>query len=70
MGKTKLKIEAPEKFDGKREDLLRFLTEVLSYIEYYKARFLNEDTKTWYIASRLTRQAVRWFEPTLKDYII
>jgi hypothetical protein len=69
IGKNKLKIEAPEKFDGKREDLSRFLTEMLSYIEHYNARFPDKETKTRYVASRLTDQAARWFEPTLKDYI-
>jgi hypothetical protein len=40
-----------------------------SYIEHYNARFPDEETKTRYVASRLTGQAVHWFEPTLKDYI-
>jgi len=69
VGKNKLKIEAPEKFDGKKEDLSRFLTEMSSYMEHYDARFPDEETKTRYVASRLTGQAARWFEPTLKDYI-
>jgi hypothetical protein len=54
MGKNKLKIEVFKKFDGKREDLLRFLTKVSLYIEYYDTRFPNEDTKTRYIVLKLT----------------
>ena len=41
-----------------------------SYIEHYEARFPTDDVKTRYAASRLTGQAARWFEPTLRDYII
>lgn len=69
LGKSKIKLEAPAKYEGKKEDLSRFLTEMASYIEHYKDRFGTEATKTRYAASRLTGQPARWFEPTLKDHV-
>ena len=67
--RAKIKIEAPDKYDGKKEDLARFLTEMASYMEHYTDRFGAEHTKTRYAASRLTGQAARWFEPTLRDHV-
>lgn len=67
--RSKIKLKAPAKYDSKKEDLARFLTEMASYMEHYRERFDSEHTKTRYVASRLEGAAARWFEPTLRDHV-
>jgi hypothetical protein len=40
-----------------------------AYITYYTERFSNEATKVGFAASRLEGKALKWFEPTLKDFL-
>jgi hypothetical protein len=40
-----------------------------AYITYYTKRFGNEATKVGFAASRLEGKALKWFEPTLKDFL-
>jgi hypothetical protein len=39
------------------------------YILYYTERFGNEASKVGFAASCLEGKALRWFEPTLKDFL-
>ena len=40
-----------------------------AYLQYYLEKFGDEKSKVVFVASRLEEQALRWFEPTLKDFL-
>ena len=66
---AKAKLEAPPKFGGSKDELTGWLVQMRAYILYYEERFVNEAQKVGYAASRLEGKALRWFEPTLNDYL-
>ncbi|RYP54676.1 hypothetical protein DL768_000612 [Monosporascus sp. mg162] len=65
----KAKMDAPSKYEGGKEELAGWLVQMRAYFLYYAERFVNEAQKVGYAASRLDGKALRWFEPTLKDYL-
>jgi hypothetical protein len=68
-GISKAKMEAPSKYDGGKEGVSGWLVQMRAYLLHYEERFVNEAQKVGYAASRLEGKALRWFEPTLKDYL-
>jgi hypothetical protein len=66
---VKAKLEAPGKYGGDKESLTGFLVQMQAYLQYYPEKFLGEDRKVAFAASRLEGKALRWFEPTLKDFL-
>ncbi|KAK4106976.1 hypothetical protein N656DRAFT_720993, partial [Canariomyces notabilis] len=66
---TKAKLEAPPKYGGNKEDLAGWLVQMQAYLLYYTERFANEASKVAFAASRLEGKALKWFEPTLKDFL-
>jgi hypothetical protein len=40
-----------------------------AYLLYYTERFANEASKVVFAISRLEGKALKWFEPTLKDFL-
>jgi hypothetical protein len=40
-----------------------------AYLLYYTERFANEASKVAFAASRLEGKALKWFKPTLKDFL-
>jgi hypothetical protein len=40
-----------------------------AYLLYYTKRFANEASKVVFAASCLKGKALKWFEPTLKDFL-
>ena len=65
----KAKMETPAKYDGEKGTLSGWLVQMRAYLLYYQERFINEAQKVGFAASRLEGKALRWFEPTLKDYL-
>ncbi|RYP86989.1 hypothetical protein DL770_004838 [Monosporascus sp. CRB-9-2] len=65
----KAKMDAPSKYEGGKEELAGWLVQMTAYFLYYAERFVNEAQKVGYAASRLDGKALRWFEPTLMDYL-
>jgi hypothetical protein len=68
--KRKAKLEAPDKYGGEKDKLTGFITQMQNYLQYYPDQFDGEGAKVTYAASRLKDKALRWFEPTLKDYLM
>jgi hypothetical protein len=40
-----------------------------AYLLYYTKRFANKALKVAFVASWLEGKALKWFEPTLKDFL-
>jgi Ty3 transposon capsid-like protein len=64
-----IKIEPPEKFDGKRSQLRSFLTHAKLYLTFKEDQFPSEAKKVLAIAAFLKGQAFEWFEPRMRDYL-
>jgi Retrotransposon gag protein len=64
-----IKIEPPEKFDGKRSQLRSFLTHAKLYLTFKEHQFPTEAKKVLAIAAFLKGQAFEWFEPRMRDYL-
>ncbi|KAK4107898.1 hypothetical protein N656DRAFT_679654, partial [Canariomyces notabilis] len=63
------KLEAPPKYNGSKDELAGWLVQMQAYLTYYVDRFPNEAAKVAFAAHRLEGKALRWFEPTLKDFL-
>jgi hypothetical protein len=68
-GKGRAKIEAPTKYGGDKEGLAGFLTQMRAYLRYYPDKFPDEASKVMFASSRLEGKALRWFEPSLNDWL-
>ena len=65
---ARLKIPAPDKYDGNRLKLRTYLTQVRDYLDNFPE--VNTGAKKVRVAARfLTGAAHDWFEPTLRDYL-
>lgn len=40
-----------------------------AYLQYYPEKFGNEASKVVFMALRLENRVLRWFEPTIKDFL-
>jgi hypothetical protein len=59
----------PPKYGGSKEDLAGWLVQMNVYILYYTECFGNEASKVGFATSCLEGKALKWFEPTLKDFL-
>jgi len=66
---NKAKLDAPAKYGGEKDGLTGFLVQMQAYLLYYPEKFIDEGRKVVFAASRLEGKALRWFEPTLKDFL-
>ena len=67
---SKIKLEPPTKYTGKKEELTGFLTALCSYFHLYSAQFHTVASRVLFAASRLDGNALRWFEPTWRDFLL
>ncbi|KAK2734838.1 hypothetical protein CKAH01_18966 [Colletotrichum kahawae] len=63
------KYPEPEPFDGTAGLLQGFLTRTRAYLRYYDNSFPTEADKVHYAASFLRKDALAWFEPTMRDHL-
>ena len=64
-----VKPRAPESYDGTKETLQGFLTQLCAYHTFYPGSFSTETSKVLYAATRLSGNALAWFEPIWRDYL-
>ena len=67
---SKIKLELPTKYTGKKEELIGFLTALCSYFYLYSAQFYVVASRVLFAASRLDGNALYWFEPTWRDFLL
>ena len=67
-GGRRLKVKAPEPYNGDQGTLQGFLTQLRAYHRYNEYEFPDEERKVLHAAYLLTGSALDWFEPTLRDY--
>lgn len=64
-----LKLDKPGPFDGKKDALRGFLTQMRAYMRHNDHLFNGDHEKVLFAANRLEGNALAWFEPTLRDYL-
>ena len=67
---SKIKLEPPTKYIGKKEELMGFLTALCSYFYLYSAQFYTVASYVLFATSRLDSNALRQFEPTWRDFLL
>lgn len=67
-GGTRLKVHAPEPYDGTPGTLQGFLTQLKAYHRFNDYDFPDAERKVLHAAHLLKGSALDWFEPTLRDY--
>ena len=65
---NRIKIKAPEEFDGTRGNLEVFLSQCDLYIYQKKDEFVREN-RMIFVCSYLRGDAYEWVQPHLDDYI-
>jgi hypothetical protein len=65
------KIKAPklEPYEGGRDNVQTFLTQMSAYLYVNEALFSKEAEKVMCVGGMFRGKAVEWFEPTLCDYL-
>ncbi|EXF77368.1 hypothetical protein CFIO01_13751, partial [Colletotrichum fioriniae PJ7] len=63
------KYPEPEPYDGSPDALQGFLTRTRAYLRYYGTSFVAEADKVHYAASFLRKDALAWFEPSMRDHL-
>ena len=63
------KLDKPAMYDGTRGTIQGFLTQCRAYLLHYQVQFSTEAEKVLFAASRLEKDALAWFEPTMRDYL-
>ncbi|KAK7433421.1 hypothetical protein Landi51_13952, partial [Colletotrichum acutatum] len=63
------KYPEPEPYDGSPDALQGFLTRTRAYLRYYETSFITEADKVHYAASFLRKDALAWFEPSMRDHL-
>ena len=67
---SKIKLELPTKYIGKKEELIGFLTALRSYFYLYLAQFYIVVLYILFVALYLDSNALRQFEPTWRDFLL
>ncbi|KAM3549491.1 hypothetical protein MY1884_008715 [Beauveria asiatica] len=62
------KFPKPDTFNGTKGNIRTFLTQAKAYLKVNKS-IAKEPTKILYISNLLTGKAIKWWEPTLRDYL-
>ena len=68
-GDTKIKAPRPEQYDGNREGVQAFITQLTAYLMVNDAFFEDDSEKVLCAAGFLKGKVAEWFEPTLRDYL-
>ncbi|KAK3338135.1 hypothetical protein B0H65DRAFT_446037 [Neurospora tetraspora] len=68
--KSKVKLDAPDKFGGQQTKLAGFLLQIRTYLDHYEANFPTDYKKVIFLGTRLTDQALIWYEPILQDHYL
>lgn len=63
------KMKKPEPYDGTKDTLRGFLTQLRAYMRHYEGEFIYDHQKVMFAANQLTGSAISWFEPILRDYL-
>ncbi|KAF4310278.1 putative retrotransposon gag protein [Botryosphaeria dothidea] len=66
---TKVKVAAPEKFDGDRKKLQSFLLQMQRYLQFNQAQFDNDAEEVLFASTYLRGTAEAWIEPYLRDHL-
>lgn len=66
---AKVKAPRPEPYDGNREGVQAFITQLRAYIHAHEAKFTNVGDETSCAGGLLKGRAAEWFEPTLRDWL-
>ncbi|KAF4311420.1 putative retrotransposon gag protein [Botryosphaeria dothidea] len=66
---TKVKVAAPEKFDGDRKKLQSFLLQMQRYLQFNQAQFDNDAEEVLFASTYLRGTAEAWMEPYLRDHL-
>ena len=64
-----VKPKAPEPYDGTKGTLQGFLTKLRAYHLFHQGSFSTDTAKVIHAATRLTANALAWFEPIWRDYL-
>ena len=67
---SKIKLEPPTKYTGKKEELTGFLTALYSYFYLYSAQFYTVASCVLFATSRLDSNTLCQFEPTQRDFFL
>jgi len=65
----KVKIRNPDTFDGNRQKLQGFVSQLERYIRIYDDQFEDEEDKVLFASTYLRGTAERWFEPYLNEHL-
>src|SRR5919198_463602 len=63
-----IKVKAPEPFEGKRDDLRRFIAQFNVYANSQSNRIADDKDKVLLASSFLKGTAANWFEPYLRQH--
>ena len=66
---AKIKAPKPEPYEGGRDNVQTFLTQMSAYLHVNEALFSKEAEKVMCAGGMLRGKAAEWFEPTLRDYL-
>ena len=66
---NKIKAPKPEPYDGNREGVQAFITQMDAYLIINKGSFSYEYEKVLCIGGLLKGKAAEWWEPTLRDFL-
>jgi hypothetical protein len=68
-GKNSVKLPKPEPYDGTPGTLQGFTTRCKAYFMYNYPTFPDESRKVFFASQLLQGDALKWFEPTMRDYL-
>jgi hypothetical protein len=66
---AKIKAPKPEPYDGNREGVQAFITQMDAYLMVNRASFPHEYEKVLCVGGLLKGKAAEWWEPTLRDFL-
>lgn len=66
---AKIKAPKPDTYEGSREGVQTFLTQLSAYLYVNNDSFTNEGEKVMCAGGLLRGRAAEWFEPYLRDYL-
>jgi hypothetical protein len=68
-GGAKIKAPRPEPYDGNREGVQAFITQMDAYLMVNRASMTQEFEKVLCVGGLLKGRAAEWWEPTLRDFL-
>jgi hypothetical protein len=68
-GGAKIKVPRPEPYDGNREGVQAFITQMDAYLMVNRASITQEFEKVLCVGGLLKGRAAEWWEPILRDFL-